>query len=191
MMTPFMPHHRFFIGFALVCWLSSSFAEPDSSVRWLMNRPMSLFDWGIASISARLKAAIGRGELAENLGKRQINLDGAYAKYDRDENRIYLRFIVLAPPQTDITEENCRFIADEARKYLLAPDNFGTREEAAIYFLNGHFGHEGGSIEKDRPADIGRRLANITLVKVNLGLLGIECFGTLSGTDINIKKIAK
>lgn len=156
------------VSIALVAvWPLQARCEPDATVKWLMDQPVSLFDWGILQLSdlvdERLKIDLEEEELlrrgitvedtvedqarlaslagAEELRKRGITVAAAFARYEWSENRLYIQVTAFKAP---VSPEACRFVLDVARNTLVGKEAGKPREERARYFLDEGFTHEGG-----------------------------------------------
>ena len=63
---------RFVFMVLLTCLATVSMAEPSPDVRTLMNRPLSVFDWGIFELNNDLKMSNVPGYASYNLAKNRI-----------------------------------------------------------------------------------------------------------------------
>lgn len=166
-------------------WPLQARCEPDATVKWLMNQPVSLFDWGILRLSELVDKRLKSGLGAEELRKRGITVEAAFARYEWDANRLYIQVTAFKAP---VTPEACRFVLDVTRNRLVGEEAGKPREEQARYFLDAGFQHEGGYGEKTRPSDLSRQLVKITIVRASLGpFFEVNCFGSIAGTDANIE----
>lgn len=167
-------------------WPLQARCEPDATVKWLMDRPVSLFDWGIFRLSRHVAEELKTGRGAEELRKRGIAVHVAFGRYEWNENRLYIQ---VTAEQAPVTPEACRFVLDVTRNRLVGEEAGKPREVRASYFLDEMFQHEGGYGEKTRPSDLSERLVKITVVRASLGpfLKDVSCFGSLAGTDANIE----
>lgn len=173
----------------LVLFAGSVQAEPDSKVRWLMNQPVSMFDWTIFQLSARLEEMFAENESVEKLSEKNVRLDIAFARYNWVENRIYIQITAIDAPATP---EACEFVVKTSRSILLDDYGFGSesRLERATNFFDEQIRHEGGYMQEEQPDDLAQALASISIVRASVGeiMTGVSCFGELAGTDLNIEK---
>lgn len=148
-----------------------------------MSEPMSIFDWGIYQADKRMNSF-------KYYGKFATPYVGGSARYDPEENKIYLRGMF----QGKGTPEECE---SDLRELKGAFATFSWDEnrtiEAAWKVLDGLFSHAGGYKDKNRPADVGKQLIHIThieahvLVKQSDGHLtvGAGCTSTFKTSEIS------
>ena len=143
-------------------------AEPDPVGKWLMNEPLTLFDWG-------LYRADRQAELAANwIGEWfDLNYSGASVDYNWDLNEIHIT--LFATQQTDILIGHCDLYRKLFIKYLVTPIYWTPEEIAGIEFtssdiyerLDEWFSHDGFK-QLSRPEDLGEKLARIVWVGVDI-----------------------
>lgn len=90
-MRPYQKWFLFLVFIALPFGLpDKSFSEPTPSVNYLMNRPLSYFDWGLYRLGEYVKQFVKREPGEENF----YVIDGkepyVYVGYDWDANRIII-----------------------------------------------------------------------------------------------------
>ena len=106
------------------------------------------------------------GDGAEELRTRGITVDGAFARYGWDENRIYIQ---VSATQAPVTPEACQLVLDVTRNNLIDKKAGRPREMEARSFLYRTFQHESGYAEKARVFDVSDQLGKITVVRASLG----------------------
>ncbi len=177
-------------------------SEPGPIGQWLMNEPLTLFDWGIYRINKEIQKTVNvvnRDFFKYDLEKSPNDspvYGGVYYDWDNNEINIYLRIrddkskhSVYVP-----THDNCVFV----REWLLyrltpTPSNaFETdldNDKFWIHFrVNNWFSNYGFS-SKDRPENLGEKLARIIWVEVNLsdGKNSISCRERITELDAHSK----
>jgi hypothetical protein len=131
-------------------------AEPTKTMSWLMDEPMSLFDWGIYKTNKKLSDL----KISASIFKAEFFF--ASAEYDWDVNRIRLRVMFTGNGTEAECTENLKlakgafldFKWDEKEQIRVAPT-----------VLRGLFSHEGGYQSKKGPTDVGDELAKIATIE--------------------------
>lgn len=132
-------------------------AEPNKATSWLMDEPMSLFDWGIYKTDKKVADL----KIASSMFTAPF-FSGS-AEYEWDANRIRLRVLLQGKGTDAECLENLKvakgafldFKWDEKEQLRAAPTIFRTL-----------FSHEGGYSLKGTPADIGDEIAKIATIEV-------------------------
>ena len=140
-------------------------AEPTKTINWLMNEPISLFDWGIYKTDKKL------AELKIASSAFTAEFFAGSAAYDWDANRIRLRVLLYGKG----TEAECLANLKVAKAGFLS---FTWTEKsqlraAAIVFQD-LFSHEGGYKSKGTPVDIGDEIAKIATIEVDIFVKGSD-----------------
>lgn len=136
-----------------------SHAEPTKTTSWLIDEPMSLFDWGIY----RADKKISDLKIVSHMFTAQF-LSGS-AEYEWDTNRIRLQVLLLGKGTEAECLKNLKtakggfldFKWEEKEQLRAAPSVFGAL-----------FSHEGGYKSKTAPADIGEEIAKISTLEVSI-----------------------
>lgn len=159
--------HRKLIPTAyLACILGTSphvMAEPGRVARWLMDEPMSLFDWGIYKTDrkvADLKVVIETYSAQFFFGS---------ADYDWDENRIRLRVSFIGKGTEAECVENIKRAKGAFLNYT-----WSDREQAKVAkeVFASLFSHEGGYKSKNQPADIGEQVVGMSVMEATVFIPG-------------------
>lgn len=165
-------------------------AEPSPSVRYLMNEPVTLFDWGVLRLYEYLD------EYAANYLKTN-SVQDVYGtvRYDSPRNRIIISMVVTRkaqqedePPSTVRTgsRDICKAITQTLRREFLTERDRHVRRSSGIYRFFGHIGFKG----KDEPIDAFDEIERITLINVSVysekdpGRLIVHSESPLMGKEI-------
>lgn len=179
------PHLR--ISLAIVLLILSSPAavlgEPSKTPRYLMSQPMSIFDWGIYQADKKMNSFKFSDRFA-------TPYFGGSARYDPDENKIYLRGLFQGQGTQKECEDNLR-----ALKGAFATFRWDERRtiEAAWKVLDSLFSHAGGYKNKNRPDDVGKQLIHITDIEAHVFAkqpdgnlrVGAKCRSTFKTSEIS------
>lgn len=161
-------------------------AEPNRVPSWLMNEPMSLWDWGIYRTDKRMQ------EIKELPSLFKAKFFSGSATYDWDENRIKLFAMFVG----ESTEAGCiEHIKKTKGAFLMYKWEPKEQIVQAPNTMASLFSHEGGYQSKGQPKDMGEQLASITVMEVMMsmpdGMLfkpGIRCTSPLGSASISIIK---
>lgn len=176
---------------ALTCLLASTAqAEPSRVPTWLMNEPMSLFDWGMYKTDQHMR---------ERLKAVDITFSAKYfhasAQYDWKENRIKLNAMFTGDASA-VTDAAC---IEHIKKAKAAFLNYAWEAKEQIQEAPGVmatlFSHEGSYQSKGQPKDVGEQLANIAVMEVvmmSTSSSGFtpqsKCSSSLTSTSVNLVK---
>lgn len=131
-------------------------AEPTRTAQWLMDEPMSLFDWGIYKTDKKLS------DLKQAKQSFLNEFFYSAAEYDWSANRIRLKVNFIGKG----TEAEC---IDNIKRAKGAFLNFTWAERdqprAAKEVFASLFSHEGGYRSKSEPPNIGEQLANMSVLE--------------------------
>lgn len=138
---------------SLMLVMSTTVAEPNPTVQWLMKDPLTLFDWGIESLNRQLSNDLINHP--ESWSSKPWYLG---AEYDYLTDRIY---IVSRVDMRNMSEAQFRAWCETAFsniRGLLRVDENGV---ATTY--DEHFSHKGFH-RADRPDDLADGLSKITIL---------------------------
>jgi hypothetical protein len=133
--------------------VSPTFADPDSPVKWLMNDPVSMFDWGIQSLDQDLSE-----HLIDRPESKWRRLWRITAEYDYLTDRLY---IVSRMDFDNMSDEQFRAWCEATFSRLRALLRIDGNGVATAY--DEHFSHKGFQ-RADRPDDLAERLSAITVL---------------------------
>ena len=162
-------------------------AEPTRVTRWLMNEPMSMFDWGIYSTEKKM------AELKITDSIFTVKYFTSSALYDWDADRIRLRITFTGKG----TDAECTENLKRAKGAFL---NFNWNEKeqprVAREVLASLFSHQGGYKSKDLPNDIGEQLANTATFEATVYVQGeggsyipkAKCNTSFTSSEISISR---
>jgi hypothetical protein len=166
---------------------SQARAEPGSIVNWLMNEPLTLWDWGMVESNKRA------GEIGDELEESMGGRISSYAFYEWDENEFVFKLSFWQYMEA-ITHENCntirrRFIMSLAGYYdfeiIDVDDGVWVWDETALrewqpsddeiekfeaylhYKINRWFSHQEFQ-RTGRDEDLEEKLSRIMYVEVSL-----------------------
>jgi hypothetical protein len=174
----------------LLSLASLSGAEPSPSVQYLMNEPVTLFDWGIVRLH----------EYLEEYTTHYLQtawVQDIYATVSYDSRRNIILLSIVATRQARKTDESpesihmsskdiCRGVTRTLRKEFLTDRDRSVRRSLGIYRFFGHVGFRG----KDEPLDAFEEIERITVIKVSVysdrdpGRLILESESPLMGQEI-------
>jgi hypothetical protein len=173
------------IGGLLVAHLPVvAWAEPSRVPLWLINEPMSLFDWGIYQTDKKL-------ESFKEYKIFSVHYMGGFAQYDWEANRIKLQVMF----QGNGTDTECN---DNLKKAKGAFLNFtwvdAEYPRVAREVLADLFSHKGGYKGTTQPKDLGDQLSNITVLEAVVYVSGangtlspkVRCQTTFKSKDISV-----
>ncbi|MGE0350476.1 hypothetical protein [Hydrogenophaga sp.] len=176
---------------ALTCLLASTAqAEPSRVPNWLMNEPMSLFDWGMYKTDQHMR---------ERLKAVDVTFSAKYfhasAQYDWKENRIKLNAMFTGDASA-VTDAACiEHIKKAKGAFLNYAWEAKEQIQAAPEVMATLFSHEGGYQSKGQPKDVGEQLANITVLEVTMMRASgsgfapqSRCSSSLTSTSVNVIK---
>lgn len=143
-----------------MCLSAGTQAEPTATVTWLMNEPMSLFDWGVYKAD---KKAGGLGELGSRLFTARF-MSGS-AAYDWDANRLRLRVFLNGNGTDAECVENLKAAKHVFLDFTVTGNDQATAAATVFGYL---FSHEGGYRAKSTPAKLGHELANIATIEATI-----------------------
>jgi hypothetical protein len=151
------------LGLAPICK-----AEPSPSVRYLMNEPVTLFDWGILRLYEYLDEYT-----AHYLKTNSVQDIYSTVRYDSPKNRIIISLVVTRQSlQQDETPASvraasssiCKTITQTLRREFLADRDRHVRRSSGIYRFFGHIGFKG----KYEPVDSFDEIEKITVIDVSV-----------------------
>jgi hypothetical protein len=133
-----------------------AFAEPSRTVNWLMDQPMSLFDWGIYKTDKKASEL----KIASKIFTAEFF--SASAEYDWDANKIRIRVLLHGVG----TEAECIENLKIAKGSFLG-FKWTDKEQIlqAPLVFTGLFDHEGGYKVKTAPKDLGEQMAKIAMIE--------------------------
>jgi hypothetical protein len=159
--------HRRLIPLAYLAFLIStslpSAAEPGRVATWLMNEPMSLFDWGVYKTDKKM------ADLKTIKETYSAQFFFGSADYDWNANRLQLRVSFIGKE----TEAECIENIKRAKGAFLNY-TWSEREQAKIAkeVFAALFSHEGGYKSKGQPEDIGEQVASMSVIEATAFIQG-------------------
>jgi hypothetical protein len=197
---------------AMLAMIGPANSSPDENVRWLMNKPMSLMDWGIVELDRRLDDQLvstkpstqrilqeWRDAYRKEMNDHGMKLVNAFGRYEWGANRIVMQ-VGAQRSSGDPTSEDCLFVLRRTRDELLRgymgdvldlklPEK---RMSSATTFLSEMFRHPAGYVDDNRPENLYGRLAEVSIVRVSMfplndGFTGPSCHGSFVGSDLNVE----
>jgi hypothetical protein len=165
----------------------SAFAEPAPATTWLMNEPMSIWDWGIFRLQGRV----------DNMKEVQSLLRDAKwffgdVEYDWDANRIKIQ---IALDSSALTSKSCIENMRQAKAVLTNYTFEASKQrEAAIAMIAGTFSHAGGYQSKNEPKKLAEEIARLVQIEVQLHTKDsqgvyhrkVQCRSDLLEADISV-----
>jgi hypothetical protein len=149
------------LGIAVVILVLSGFlpvcrAEPSTTIKYFMNEPVTMFDWGMYRLEEDLQRwASGRKDLEPHVS----------VVYDWDSNRLDVIFLCIQKSSTpsesstfkkSLAKYQCEGMTQNIREYLNMPLG-----------IERYFRHEGFS-NKGSPKKLREDIENITFVRVEI-----------------------
>jgi hypothetical protein len=156
----------------LTAWTSAS-AEPSNTINWLMNEPLTLFDYGIIKMEKRL-----------NEDKCLFDSCTTKIDFNWNDNRIEIvKHIEMTKNVFKTTKENLKKVTNNeiiSISLKFVEDN-----------LFNYFSHKGFS-KKDQPINLSDELENIVDIKVILtnheDSYSVTCSSNLKGGGISCEE---
>ncbi len=152
----------------LITLNTSAHAEPGPVGHWLMNQPLTLWDYGM--MRARERADDAAKRVAEQLDAQEV---GAWTFYNWENNEITVSVTVQNFPE-ELSHANCNTVRRLfiARMIGIVPAwGSATRRGAAIplihHAIGQWFSHD-GFVRRDRDEQLSEKLARIVFVGVAL-----------------------
>ena len=170
--------------------VSIGHAEPSPSIRYLMNEPVTLFDWGILRLYEYLDEYT-----SHYLNTNSVRDIYCTVRYDYKKNNIIISMIVTRQMQSQSeapssvragSREICRTITQTLRQEFLTDRDSHVRRASGIYRFFGHIGFRG----KEEPVDAFDEIERITVIEVSvysetdLGRLVLHSKSPLMGKQI-------
>lgn len=156
------------LAVALLACSSLCHAEPSPAVRYLMNEPVTLFDWGIVRLYEYVD-----GFANHYLRTNSVQDIYSTVTYDSLRNKILISFVVTRKPDSrnespafvqSSSKDISRTIIREMRREFFADRNKQVRRSSGIYRFFAHVGVRG---EKE-PLDCFEEIENLTVLKVSV-----------------------
>lgn len=178
----------FFLLFPSVC-----FAEPSSSINYLMNEPVTLFDLGIVKMEDHLKDFC-KSTILDDPNYRMLGDDltavcSCYYKYDTNE--IQLSILLTIPSQDtslNTVKEYAKKIFYKLRRRFGIDPETGTN---AVGNIHEWFSHQ-GYIKRPMPKNIETDIVKIINVTFMLNdkdyKIGLIAKGKLASTEVLFSK---
>ncbi len=143
-------------------------AEPTPAVRYLMQEPVTLFDWGILRLYDYLD-----GYATHYLKTNSVQDIYGTVSYDSGRNRIVISLVVTREPMQGKeppasvkkhAKRICMTITETLRREFLTDRDRHIRRSSGIYRFFGHIGSRG----KQEPTDAFEEIERITLIHVSV-----------------------
>ena len=138
----------------LLAWITTASAEPSSVVRFLMNQPVSVFDYGLIQLEEQFAEQHFYGIA------KPVPLN-THAAYDWNANRIYLSFRIMIEEvnvSQSVLKDICESSIWHARTILgVGPDTGKLEDEVALGML---FEPRSFTV-KDAPHNVNEELSAI------------------------------
>jgi len=156
---------------ALMVFISTAsiaLAEPTPGVRYLMDKPVSLFDWGVHHIDEHLKDMhitffLDSGETEFKTDRLKTSVD-----YDPDANRIYIESNPGGVSFVMGDEKAARKLCGEiVKKIRVELDMDAENPSVTGTAVDKFFSHSGYSLP-DKPAGLAKELLGIIEIKTTL-----------------------
>lgn len=155
---------QFLILLLLEVTCSHANADPTRIPRWLMNEPISMFDWGILQTEQRLSSL----NMYSNFTNRFIS---GSVSYDWDADRLRLEVSFWGSGTESECIENLKIAKANFVGYSTKfSNNNRTLTSAAPLTFAGLFGHPGFK-NGAQPKDLGEQLANISTLEATIWVL--------------------
>jgi hypothetical protein len=163
---------------SVFCIIDTSMAEPAAKIKYLMNEPVTLFDWGIYRLDKYFE---------------DVHIEGAqstilWTSYDWDKNILTLNFTVETNTKSrDEAKKIGKSLIDMVRVSLgVDPDN-GKPYAGNSRLYTQHFSHSSAQ-DDSKPKGLESELDNITVIEVLVVAgdyqRGLKCKAPLLGTKI-------
>lgn len=152
----------------LLAPVSISHAEPSPSVLYLMNEPVTLFDWGIIRLYEYLDEYT-----THYLKTNSVQDIYSTVSYDSPRNNIVISLVVTRhAEQSDESpasvkssaREICKTITQTLRREFLTDRDRYVRRSSGIYRFFGHIGFKG----TDEPVGAFDEIEKITVINVSV-----------------------
>ena len=171
----------------LLCLCLASRAEPSRVARWLMDEPMSLFDWGLYKTDKRM------ADLKQAKGAYSTEFFFGSADYDWDANRVRLRVSFIGKGTEAECVENIKRAKGAFLNYTWIERE---QTKVAREVFAGLFSHEGGYKSKNQPSDIGEQLVSMSLMEATVFIPGeagsylprAKCSMNFKSSDVSVVK---
>jgi hypothetical protein len=146
--------HNFLIAIILITTSAICIAEPDTTMRYLIDEPMSMLDFGLYKLNNKLKIAFPKNQIT--------------AMYLWDENRIILNFGILLKDEelkseNEAKTESEQFITKIRWLFGIDPKTGRISKLRPYSGLDTYFEHSGYTV-KTEPKDLNKKLFNITKI---------------------------
>jgi hypothetical protein len=157
-------------------------AEPSSNMKYLMNKPISIMDWGLINIDLQLRKLTDK-TYAHELKEAQIIAPSVI--YNRGTNRIIIHIGIGGANTKEQAKEWCKSTVDKIRSMFFINLDTGKpySVNGALYFYFTHVGYS----KKSEPKGLSEELDNITVIKVEViyqNSKSLICEAPLLGTSV-------
>lgn len=178
------------LSIVLLGLVSISHAEPSPSVRYLMNEPVTLFDWGILRLYEYLDEYT-----THYLKTNSVQDVYSTVSYDPLQNNIIISLVVTRHTEQanespasvrSSSSDICKTITQTLRREFLTDRERHVRRSSGLYRFFSHIGFKG----KDEPIDSFDEIEKITVISVSVysdkdpGRLILLSESPLMGKDI-------
>ena len=122
-----------FIFLFFFCFTSQSYSEPSTTIKKLMNEPLTMFDWGVYQLEKYFETYpfddLGLERSTENA---LVGLIKSKMLYDWDNNRLKIHFLIgLKEENFEKAKDICYKVTQKIRKSFVF-DNYGLKDFAGL-----------------------------------------------------------
>ena len=176
---------KFAISIGLIFWPALVLAEPGTSVKWLMDRPVSLFDLGVQRMNDDAARAADALVASHTAPAGPFTTGSAF--YDWDTNEIRLQIISAIGDQKP-ADAQCKKLRGEFVSRLIMNFNAKNLKADTTRYLGQSFSHQGYE-EKGRDPQLEEKLSAITHASaLVIGSGSVECEGRLAEAEPSYKR---
>lgn len=165
----------FSMAIILLSMASISYAEPTPAIKYLMNKPVSLFDWGVHHIDEHLKVM----HITFYLDADELKLRTAQLKttvgYDWADNRITINSntdgVSFVMDEKEAAKKLCREIVKKIRVELMVDADNPSITPSSTFTVDNFFSHSGYKLQ-DEPERLAEELLTIIDISTSLRYWG-------------------
>lgn len=159
------------LAMLFVSMACASYSEPTPAIKYLMNKPVSLFDWGVHHIDEHLKSMHVTFFLDADESKLKTTQLRTTAGYDWAENRIYIDSnpdgVSFVMDEKEAARKLCAEIVKKIRVELMIDALNPSLTPSSTFTVDNFFSHSGYRLE-DEPERLVEELLSIIEIRTSL-----------------------
>lgn len=163
--------------FIMVFSVSIVHSEPSKTIKYLMNEPLTMFEWGMYRLEIDINEYLGsliEQNVDSDKSKKEtlesiMGFSDFYTKasYNWNKNRITIRIVLINKDENlsiPSRKELCKKYSDSIKKHFYSTDDKELRKEYGIskFFNHTHF------IKNNKPDEFQDEIENIVQIRIDI-----------------------